>query len=197
MKLGYKAQLGVLLAAQAAALAFVALFTYLPSLGKIEDLDRKMEELAQRQAELCRRVETNPNPDADIARSRAEIRRLENCVPSESRVGWISARLALVMGANRIDIRSSSDWQESGEKTPAAELKQLRKSLTVQCSAQDLEAFLEALNKLPFVVVVESLEVSRDAAWGQVAAQLRLGTFVLRGGPVGLLRSGQGGGSST
>jgi Tfp pilus assembly protein PilO len=180
MNLSYKAKMALLIAAQAVVVAGVALLLYVPSVRTIGDLEVELKELSDQQADYCREVETNPTPEKDIARARSEIQRLEQRLPPESRISWLSARIAEAMSRHNVDLRAASNWQAGGRTPPVPELKGLQKSLTVRCSARDLEAFLEAVNALPFVVIVEDLSVLRDRQVGFVSARLKLNTFVLR-----------------
>ena len=180
MKLGYKPRLVLLIAAQLLALTLVALFSYHPSITAIRKVEEEIAALTEKQAELCRLIETDPDPGKDIAAAQAEIERLENRIPSESRVSWLSARLADAMRAHNIDLRSATNWTEAGEKPSERGLKRLQKTLTVRCSAKNLQAFLEAINQLSFVVIVQDLAVTRDQKWGAVSATIKLATFVLR-----------------
>lgn len=179
MKLGYKERLGVLIGGQIALLVGVAVFTYIPSLRAIDAAQNQLDALSQKQTELCKLLETSPNPDAEIQGMRAQIRQLENRIPPESRVNWISARIAELMSAHHLDLRSATDWGESGDK-PAAALKRLQKRIVVRGTAENLQALLESVNQLPFAVIVEDLDVQRDEQWGSVSADIRLATFVLR-----------------
>ena len=141
-----------------------------------------MDALSRKQAELCRLIQMSPNPEADAARARAGIKGLEQRIPPEGRVSWLSAQIADAMGRHHIDLRSATDWAEGGQ-SPGPELKRFQKTVTVRASAQDLQAFLEALNKLPFAVIVEDLTVTRDQKRGTVSANVGLATFVLRATP--------------
>jgi|GEM_PF-4272110 len=180
MQIGYKARLGLLIVGQFVLIVGVTMFSYRPSVAAIDKAEAELRALSEKQAELCKLVEANPAPDTDIARTKAEIRQLENRMPPESRVSWLSARIADAMRENRIDMRSATHWAEGGEKPPVAELKRLQKDITVTGTAQNVQAFLEALNKLPFAVIVEDLQVVRDRKWGDVSANIKLATFVLR-----------------
>ena len=182
MKMGYKAHLALLIAGQALLLVLIAFFVYWPALAEIEDVDKEISLMSAEQTELCRTLEQKPNPDADIARSQAEIRRLERRIPPESRVSWLSARIADELRSHDLDLRSATCWTDGGRHPAVPELKRLRKAITVRCAAQKLQAFLEAVNKLPFAVVIEGLSVTRDKEWGAVSARIELTTFVLRGG---------------
>lgn len=184
MKMGHKGQLGVLIGAQLVVLVVVYLAAYQPTAGAIADSERKLSELSGKQADLRKQLEANPAPANDIAHCQAEIRRLENRIPPESRVSWLSARIAEAMEQHRIDLRSASDWREGGRRPPVPDLKGLQKRMTVRCTARDLQAFLEQINRLPFVVIVEDLRVTRDQKWGTVSAQISLATFVLRAQPL-------------
>lgn len=181
MKMGYKAQLALLIAGQALLLALIAFFQYCPALAEIEDVDKEISLMSAGQAELCRTLTQRPNPDADIARSQAEIRRLERRIPPESRVSWLSARIADELRGHDLDLRSATCWTDGGRHPAVPELKRLRKTITVRCAAQKLQAFLEAVNELPFAVVIEDLSVTRDKEWGAVSARIELATFVLHG----------------
>jgi Tfp pilus assembly protein PilO len=183
MKMGNKGQLALLIGVQCTVLVLVYLFAYQPSARLIAENERKLDELSVKQAELRKQLEANPAPANDIAHHQAEIRRLENRIPPESRVSWLSARIAEAMHTHRIDLRSASDWREGSQRPPVPALKGLQRNLTVRCTAEDLQAFLEHINKLPFVVIVESLSVTRDAKWGTVSANISLATFVLRAQP--------------
>ncbi len=183
MKIGHKGRLAFLIVVQLLALTLVGLFAYRPSVAAIRDTEERIAQLSQRQAGLCKLLEENPNPDAEMALAKAEIRRLENRMPPESRLSWLSARIAAVMAAHDVELRSATDWSEGRKKPPAAELKWLQKAVTVRCSGKDLQAFLQSLNKLSFVVVVEDLAVRRDQKCGTVSAEIKLGTFVLRARP--------------
>jgi len=181
MKMGYKAQLALLIGGQALLLALIAFFEYWPALAEIEDIDKEISLMSAKQAELCRTLKQKPNPDADIARSQAEIRRLERRIPPESRVSWLSARIADELRGHDLDLRSASCWADAGRHPAVPELKRLRKTITVRCAAQKLQAFLEAVNEVPFAVVIEDLSVTRDKEWGAVSARIELTTFVLHG----------------
>ncbi|MFH1732024.1 MAG: hypothetical protein ABIF82_10300 [Planctomycetota bacterium] len=182
MKMGYKAQLALLIAGQALLLALIAFFEYWPALAAIEDVDNEISLMSAGQAELCRTLKQKPNPDADIARSQAEIRRLEQRIPPESHVSWLSARITDELRGHDLDLRSATCWTDGGRHPAVPELKRLKKAITVRCAAQKLQAFLEAANELPFAVVVDDLSVTRDKEWGAVSARIELTTFVLRGG---------------
>lgn len=182
MKMGYKTQLALLIAGQALLLALIAFFEYWPALAEIEDIEEDISVMSAEQADLCRTLEQRPNPDADIARSQAEIRRLERRIPPESRVSWLSARIADALRRHDVDLSSATCWADGGRHPAVPELKRLRKAVTVRCAAEKLQAFLETVNNLPFAVVVEDLSVTRDKEWGAVSARIELATFVLRGG---------------
>ncbi len=183
IKVEYKVRLALLVAVQAAVLLLVALVSYRPSVAAISDAQKKLTELSKRQDDLFKALKASPSPEADIERAQAEIRRLENRMPPESRVSWLSARIADAMQANQIDLRSATHWHEGGEAPPVPELKRLQKSITIHCTAGNLQAFLQAVNRLPFAVVVEDLEVRRNRQWGVVSAEIKLATFVLRVSP--------------
>jgi len=180
MKLGYKARLVLFIAAQATAITLVAVLLYQPAVAAVRSIHQEMDRLSQKQAELCNVLKENTDPEGDIARAKKEIQRLEQRMPPESRISWLSARVADAMRAHHVDLRSSATWSEGGEKPIIPALKRLQKQITVRCPAQDLQAFLTSLNKLPFVVVVEDIQVDRDQKWGAVLADIRLATFVLR-----------------
>ena len=180
MKMGYKARLGLLIVGQLVLIVGVTMFSYRPSVAAIDKAEAELRRLSEKQAELCKLVEAHPTPEADIVRTKAEIRQLENRMPPESRVSWLSARIADAMRENHIDMRSATHWAQGGEEPPVAQLKRLQKDITVTGTAQNVQAFLEALNKLPFAVIVEDLRVVRDRKWGDVSADVKLATFVLR-----------------
>lgn len=180
MTMGYKGRLALLIAGQLMVLAGIALFSYRPSLAKIDEIEDEISAMSAKQAELCTVLAKMPQPEAEIARCLAEIEELERRMPPESRVSWLSARIADMMRAHSVDLRSASRWSDGGRHPAVPELKRLRKAVTVRCTAQNLQAFLEAINGLPFVVVVEDLMVTRDQNWGAVLANIRLATFVLR-----------------
>ncbi len=180
MKLGYKERLGALIAGQVALLVGVAAFTYAPSLRAIAGAQDKLEALSQKQTELCKLIEASPNPDADIAETQAQIRQLENRIPPESRVSWLSARIAELMNTHHLDLRSATDWSESSDRPTSAALKRLQKRISVRGTAENLQAFMESVSQLPFAVIVEDLDIRRDEQWGSVSAEIRLATFVLR-----------------
>ena len=190
MKLGYKGRLALLLAGQVCALVLVGLLIYRPGVAGIAEIESTLAELSEKQEELCTLATSRPDPEGAIARARARIARLENRMPPESRVSWISAQIAETMQAHVIDLRAATDWAEGGARPPVAALKRLEKEVTVRCPARNLQAFVEALNRLPFLVVVEDLEVRRSPERGAVSATMKLATFVLRlhtppGGPTG------------
>jgi Tfp pilus assembly protein PilO len=184
MRVGHKGQLGVLVAVQLVVLLLVYFIAYRPTAGAIAKSEQELSELSGRQAELRKQLEANPAPAHDIAHYKAEIRRLENRIPPEFRVSWLSARIAEAMNKHGIDLRSASDWREGGRRPPVPDLKGLQKQMTVRCTARDLQAFLVQINKLPFAVIVEDLRVTRDQKWGTVSAEIRLATFVLRTRPL-------------
>jgi Tfp pilus assembly protein PilO len=190
MNLSYKARMILLIAVQVLVVVAVAGFVYVPAVRSIADLQEELSELSEQQADYCKEVEKNPTPEKDIARARAEIRRLEQRLPPESRISWLSARIAEAMSRHHLDLRAASSWIPGGRTPPVAELKALKKTLTVRCSARDLEAFLESLNGLPFVVTVQDLGVTRDRQVGFVSATLTLNTFVLRHRPPGATQAG-------
>jgi len=181
MKMGYKAHLALLIAGQALLLALIAFFVYWPALAEIEDVDKEISRMSAGQAELCRTLKQRPDPDADIARSQAAVRRLERRIPPESRVSWLSARIADELRGHDLDLRSATRWADGGSHPAVPELKRLRKTITVRCAAPKLQAFLEAANELPFAIVIEDLSVTRDKEWGAVSARIELATFVLHG----------------
>ena len=181
--MGYKGKLAVLLAAQAVGLLAVALLVYRPNIAAIDKAEENLTELSRNQADLCRLVKASPNPDAETAHAKAEMRRLDNRLPPESRVSWLSARIADALRANDIDLRSASRWAEAGKAPGTGELKRMRRTMTLRCPAKDLQAFLESLNKLPFAVVVDDLSVERRQNSGTVSANIKLATFVLRARP--------------
>ena len=178
--MGYKGRLALLIAGQLAVLAGIALFVYRPSLAEIDEVEMEISQMSSKQAELCTVLEQRPKPDADIARSMTEIEKLERRIPPESRVSWLSARIADTMQTHSIDLRSATQWSDGGQHPAVPELKRLKKSVSVRCTAQRLQAFLEAINKLSFLVIVEDLMVTRDRQWGAVSAKINLTTFVLR-----------------
>jgi len=180
MRLGYKGRLAVLVLAQVGLLALVALLVYAPTVAANAELQKQFSDRSAKQAELCDLVEAHPDPEADIAAVQAEIRQLENRMPPESRISWVSAQIAHMMRTHHMDLRSATDWTEGGPDPGAPALKRLRKTLTVRCAARDLQALLEALNRLSFAVVVEDLDVRRDPKPGAVSADIHLATFVLR-----------------
>jgi hypothetical protein len=182
--MGYKARLALLITVQATVLAFVAAFTYRPGVAGVETIEKELDALSERQAELCRIQSRRPSPEAEAQRTLAEIKRLEHRMPPENRVSWLSARVSRVMRAHHLDLRAASDWHEDEDKPGTAELKRLRKEVTVRGTAKNLQAFLTAINELPFVVIVEHLDVLRDEKWGRVSATIRLATFVLRNRPL-------------
>jgi hypothetical protein len=180
MKMGYQARLGLLILAQVVVLALVGVFAYGPSVSATRATDCQMAALTERQAELHQLLESLPNPEAAAAAARAEIERLENRMPPEWRVSWLSAQIADAMDRHHIDLRAATDWSEGGAPPPVPALKRLQKTVTLRCTARNLQAFLESVNELPFAVIVEDLEVRRDEKWGAVSATVRLATFVLR-----------------
>ena len=180
MTLDYKARLAALVAAQLAVLLTVLFAVYRPSLAEIDGIEKDISLMAAKQSELCSVLDMRPNPDADIARIKAEIARLEQRIPPESRVSWLSARIAQTMRAHHVDLRSATRWNDSGRHPAVPELKRLRKTAIVRCTAHDLQQFLEALNRLPFAVGVEDLVVVRNENRGAVSATIDLAAFVLR-----------------
>lgn len=182
MKMGYRGRLTMLIAGQLAVLTGFALFAYQPSLAEIDEVEREISLMSAKQAELRTVLERSPQPDEDIARCMAEIEKLERRIPPESRVSWLSARIANAMQAHGIDLRSATRWSDGGQHTAVPELKRLKKSVRVRCSPPKLQAFLETVNKLPFLVIVEDLMVIRDQQWGAVSANISLATFVLHSG---------------
>ena len=95
-------------------------------------------------------------------------------------MSWLSARIAHTMQEHGVDLRSASRWEDAGTHPAVPELKRLHKTVTIRCTAERLHTFLEALNRLSFVVVVENLSVMRDEELGAVSAEIELATFVLR-----------------
>ena len=181
MKMGYKAHLALLIAGQALLLVLIAFFVYWPALAEIGNVDKEISLMSAKQTELCRTLKERPDPDGDIARSQVKIRTLERRIPPESRVSWLSARIAGELRGHDLDLRSATCWTDGGRHPAVPELKRLRKTITVRCAAQKLQAFLEAVNELPFAVVIENLSVTRDKEWGAVLARIQLATFVLHG----------------
>ena len=182
MKMGYKGRLAVLIAGQLAVLTGFALFAYQPGLAEIDKIEKDISQMSATQAELCTVLDKRPEPDEDIARSIAEIEKLERRIPPESRVSWLSARIADTMQTHSVDLRSATRWSDGGQHPAVPELKRLKKSVSVRCTPRQLQAFLEAINKLPFLVIVEDLMVIRDEQWGAVSADISLATFVLHSG---------------
>ena len=180
MKMGYNGRLAALIAGQVAVLVGVGLFAYGPSLAKIEKIENEILQASAEQAELREQVAQRPNPSADIARSIAAIEKLERRIPPESRVSWLSAQIAETMRSHSVDVRSATRWNDAGQHPAVPELKRLKKSVSVRCNAQNLEAFLQAINKLPFLVIVDDMTVTRDKRWGAVSANISLATFVVR-----------------
>ena len=183
VKMDPKIRLALFIGIQVVALAGAAFFSYRPSVKAIDELDGEITRLSERQAALCKILKDCPNPEDEIAHLKAEIQQLENRIPPETRVSWLSACIADAMQEHSIDLRSATDWAEGGNPPPAPALKRLQKTINVLCTAEQLQAFLNAVNKLPFVVVVEELDVSRDKKWGTVSANIRLAAFVLRSAP--------------
>ncbi len=180
MKLNYQMRLTVLVTVQILILLGIVFVAYRPSLSEIDRVEGELAEMAAKQADLCAVLEEKPQPEADIARLQAEIRKIEQRIPPESRVSWLSARIAHAMEAHNVDLRSATRWSDGGQHPAVPQLKRLRKSVSVRCSARDLQEFLVAVNRLPFVVVVDDLMVNRDREWGAVSARIELVTFVLR-----------------
>ena len=143
----YKIRLTLLIAVQAAMLVLVALALYRPSVAAISEAEQKLAQLSRRQDELYNALKASPNPELDIARARAEIRELERRMPPESRVSWLSARIADAMKANHVAVRSATQWREGGKPPPVPELKRLQKSITVHGTAAHLQAFLEEIGR--------------------------------------------------
>jgi len=178
--MGYKEKLGVLIAAQAVLLLAVTFLVYVPAVGTLREKDGELAELSKKQADLCKLVEESPNPEDEISRVKAEIQQLDNRMPPESRISWLSARIADAVAAHGVDLRSATHWKEGAGKPSMPELKRMEKTIAVRCPARSLQEFLEEINRLPFVVIVEDLNVLRDQEWGTVSADIRLATFVLR-----------------
>ncbi|MFO7900421.1 MAG: hypothetical protein R6V58_15350 [Planctomycetota bacterium] len=185
MSLGYKGKLGLLVAGQATAVLLVVLLVFLPSTRSVRQRSAEIDELSEHQAELSRMLEKNPDPVQEMVRIKAEMRRLDDRMPPESRISWLSARIADAAREHDVDIRSASHWTDGGRATDIPELKRMRKTVTVRCPARNLYEFLQAMNKLPFAVIVEDLSVRREEQGGTVSATVDLATFVLRLGAVG------------
>jgi len=180
VNLDYRAKLALAIAGQAGVLLLIGLAVYRPSVTGVQDVKEQMAQLSAQQAENCQLLRENPAPEAEIAQAKAEIQQLESRIPPERRISWVSARLADTLRAHNIDLQAATRWCEEGTPPPQPELKRLEKTITVRCSARDLQEFLVSLNRLPFAVAVEDLAAQRAPQWGVVTAHMKLATFVLR-----------------
>ena len=186
-KMGSKTKLAVLLAVEGVVLIFIAVLVYGPSVAAVHEAQAALGDLAQRQVELCRTLETSPDVEAEIGRAKAEIRQMENRIPNEGRVNWLSGRVSGAMDEYGIILRSTTSWCESTTSPENPALKKLQKSVSVCSTAMNLQRFLDALGKMPFVLTVEDMQVKRDQKWGAVDATLHLATFVMRAQASGAL----------
>lgn len=174
----YRAKLGLLTAVELGAIALVALLVYLPITRSVSNSIREIDQLSERQAEISEKMKDNPDPFAQIEAIQAEMQRLDDKLPAEWRIGWLSTRIADTAREHHIDLVAASRWQKDDSATSPAELERMRKTLTVRCPTQALHDFLDGVSQLPFVVIVEDLAIERDERRGTVAADIELVTFV-------------------
>ena len=172
-------RIAALIAVQALVIILVLLSSYYPSKRAIEQTRGQIRQLSERQAKLHKTLQNCRRLDDDIADLKAAIQKLEDRLPSESRISWLSAQIADLMREHSVDLRSTTDWAQGGTPPPSPQLKRLQKEISTLSTAKDLHDFLESLNSLPFVAVVEDLSVARDQKCGTVSARIKLATFVL------------------